>query len=61
MNRPHGQSPTIAQATAALATLLVSARDIDSLTVDALARSYRVAPRRITEMLEAERRRRACA
>jgi len=55
------QSQHRAQAEASLATTLIMARDLDRLTAESLARSYRVPRHRIEEMLAAERVRRGCA
>ena len=56
--RLHPQRVTRTQAEAALTALLVCRDRLDDLTPETLARTYRVPPKRIAEMLGAERVRR---
>ena len=50
---------TAKQATAALSAMLIMATDLSRLSLDSLARSYRVPRATIARMLEAEKARRA--
>ena len=58
--RPN-KAPTQGQAQANLTTLIIMADAIDRLSVDSLARSYRVPRHEIERMLAAETTRRARA
>ena len=58
--RPN-KAPTQGQARANLTTLIIMADAIDTLSVDSLARSYRVPRHEIEQMVAAETARRARA
>jgi hypothetical protein len=57
--KPDDRTVTVEQARAQLTLMLTTARSIDHLTVDSLARMYRVPRREIEQRLEIEQRRRA--
>jgi len=58
-NRHATKAISATHALATLTALLIIAEDVERLSIDSLARSYRVPRRRIEQMVEAEKQRRA--
>lgn len=57
-DRRNTKPGAVSRAETSLAGMLIMTRDLDRLSIDSLARSYRVPRTRIEEMLAAERNRR---
>ena len=59
--RAQKEAITVSVARSQLTMLLANARSLDHLTVETLARSYRVKPKEIEYLLTVERQRREAA